>query len=316
MKKLLAIMSPLTLMILASAVLHTFLIFEVAFKAPEPKKHPDTEPALEVVLVNAKTREKPPKADALAQANLDRGGNTDKNKRMKTALPPPKVQTAEIAIRPEEEAQLSAKSAQVQSDAQKKQMRVKELEKEAHELMTQLKSKKKVETNPKQEAASPTPETGTKDSSQQKPSASELVASALDMARLEAQIAKQQEEYQKRPKRKYIGARTEEYKWATYVESWRQKVEKIGNLNYPEQAKAQKLYGKLRITVNIKSDGSLESVQINQSSGHKVLDDAAINIIKMSAPYTRFPDDLKKEVDILGITRTWTFTREDSLSSE
>mgnify|MGYP005821145525 FL=1 len=136
------------------------------------------------------------------------------------------------------------------------------------------------------------------------------------MARLEAQIAKQQDEYQKRPKRKFIGARTQEYRFATYVEAWRQKVERVGNLNYPEAAKEQKIYGQLRMTVSIKADGTLEKIEINQSSGHKILDDAARRIVELAAPYAPFPEDIRKDTDILSITRTWTFTRQDSLSAD
>ncbi len=80
--------------------------------------------------------------------------------------------------------------------------------------------------------------------------------------------------------------------------------------------KSQKLYGQLRMTVNIKSDGSIENISIDQSSGSKVLDDAAKNIVTMAAPYAAFPDDIRKDTDILGITRTWTFTKQDSLATE
>jgi len=100
------------------------------------------------------------------------------------------------------------------------------------------------------------------------------------------------------------------------VESWRQKVEKIGNLNYPEAAKNLKMYGQLQMTVSINADGTIESVQINRSSGHKVLDEAAKHIVELAAPYSRFPDDMHKDMDILSITRTWTFTKEDSLATE
>jgi len=136
------------------------------------------------------------------------------------------------------------------------------------------------------------------------------------MARLEAQISKQQDEYQKRPKRKFVGARTQEYRFATYVEAWRQKVERVGNLNYPEAAREQKIYGQLRMTVSIKADGSLEKIEINQSSGHQVLDNAARRIVELAAPYSPFPEDIRKDTDILSITRTWTFTRQDSLASD
>jgi protein TonB len=96
----------------------------------------------------------------------------------------------------------------------------------------------------------------------------------------------------------------------------RHKVEKFGNLNYPEAAKDQKLYGKLQMTVTIKADGTIEDVNINQSSGHRILDDAAIRIVRLAEPYAPFPEDIRKDVDILGITRTWTFTKEDSLATE
>ena len=101
-----------------------------------------------------------------------------------------------------------------------------------------------------------------------------------------------------------------------YLEAWRQKVERVGNMNYPAAARDQKIYGQLRMTVSIKSDGSVESIEINKSSGAKVLDDAAINIVKLAAPYAAFPPEMKKNTDILGITRTWTFTQEDILATQ
>ena len=116
----------------------------------------------------------------------------------------------------------------------------------------------------------------------------------MEIDRLEAQIAKQQDEYQKRPKRKFIGARTKEYRFALYVESWRQKVERIGNMNYPEAAKAQKLYGQLRMTVSIKADGSLESVIIDQKSNYKVLDEAAKHIVELARRMRFFQKILRK----------------------
>ena len=139
---------------------------------------------------------------------------------------------------------------------------------------------------------------------------------SLEAARLEAQISRDWDNYQKRPKRKFIGARTQEYRFARYVEDWRMKVEKVGNLNYPEAARQQKLYGQLQLTVSISADGSVESVEINRSSGHKVLDAAASRIVELAAPYAPFPEDIRKDTDILGITRTWIFTRADQLASE
>ena len=309
-------LDPLGITLLVSATLHLVFIVAVNFESPNPKFFKDKMLPLEVVLVNAKTETAPNKADALAQANLNRGGNTEADRKMKSALPPPKEKETEITVKPAVEAKQSAKAAQAQAEAERKQQRVAELEKQAQELMTQLKAKKKVETQATKKAAAPQPEQGQQETISKTVSAADLMASSLDIARLEAQIAKQQDEYQKRPKRKYVGARTQEYRFAAYVESWRQKVEKVGNLNYPEEAKDQKLYGQLRLTVSIKADGSIENIEINQSSGHKILDDAAQRIVKLAAPYAAFPEEVRKDTDILSITRTWTFTQQDSLATE
>ena len=98
----------------------------------------------------------------------------------------------------------------------------------------------------------------------------------LEAMRLEAQIAKDMDAYQKRPKRRFIGARAEEYRFARYVEDWRLKIERIGNLNYPEAARKQKLYGSLLLTVSIRADGSVENVEVNRTSGNRILDAAAV----------------------------------------
>lgn len=300
--------------IVISVFIHA-IILTIKFQ-PELKKLADHLPSLDVVLVNAKTKSAPDKADLLAQANLDRGGNTDENRKLKTALPAPIQKTTEVKLQPNAEARSSAKSAQLKAQEAREQKRADALEKQAQELLTQIKSTKKIESNPTQNAASAEPETGEQKAKTKSLDRAELIAASLEMDRLQAQIDKQQDEYQKRPKRKFIGARTKEYRFALYVESWRQKVERIGNMNYPEAAKAQKLYGQLRMTVSIKADGSLENVVIDQKSNHKVLDDAAKQIVEAGAPYAAFPDDIKKDTDILSITRTWTFTQEDSLQSE
>ena len=133
--------------------------------------------------------------------------------------------------------------------------------------------------------------------------------------RLEAQIAKDMDAYQKRPKRKFVGSRAEEYRFARYVEDWRLKVERIGNLNYPEAARQRKLYGSLIITVSIRADGSVENVKVDKTSDHRILDAAAVHIVEMAAPYAAFPPDVRRDTDILHITRTWTFTKADELVS-
>ena len=306
--------SAIVVAVWVSIAIHA-VILTIHFE-PELKKLADRLPSLDVVLVNAKTKTAPDKAEALAQANLDRGGNTDENRKMKTALPAPLQKTTEVKLKPNSEAHSAAKSAKLQAKEAREQKRVDVLEKQAQELLTQINSTKKIESNPTQNAAAAEPELGEQINKSKTLDRGTLIAASLEMDRLQAQIDKRQEEYQKRPKRKFIGARTKEYRFALYVESWRQKVERIGNMNYPEAAKAQKLYGQLRMTVSIKADGSLEGVVIDQKSNYPVLDEAAKRIVELAAPYAVFPEDIKKDTDILSITRTWTFTQDDALETK
>jgi protein TonB len=179
------------------------------------------------------------------------------------------------------------------------------LEQEAKRLLTQLKSSYSVpkETNVHQLLSNET-------------SGEDLVTRSLAMARLEAEINKNNDAYEKLPKRKFIGARAQEYKYAQYIEDWRSKIESVGNMNYPQQARDQKIYGKLTLTVSIRADGSVENVEISRPSGQRILDAAAMRIVKLAAPYAVFPPDIRKETDVLSITRTWTFTSNDHLESE
>ena len=266
-------------MIAASVLLHAMVIIGLKFSPPDLKKLKDNLPALDVILVNAKSQSRPDKADALAQTNLNRGGNTDADRRMKSPLPVPKTLKPEIAAKPVAETrQATAKVALLEMEATRQQQEVKELEQRVQQTMTQLDAQRAIEQTPTPSAAA-------------KPqvNASDMVARSLEAVRLEAEIAREQDSYQKRPKRKFIGARVREYRFASYVEAWRQKVEKVGNLNYPEEAKAQKLYGQLRMTVSIKADGNVESIEINQSSGQKVLDDAARRIVELPHLMQNFP---------------------------
>ena len=307
-------MNVISIAIWVSLAIHA-AILSIHFE-PELKKFTDNLPILDVMLVNAKTHTKPDKADTFAQANLDRGGNTDQNRKMKTALPSLKQQKTEFTVQPMAEAKSGAKAAQQTSEVIQEQKRVAMLEKEVQELMTQMKSSTKVDSQAVQKAAAKESDSGSQESPNKELKLHDMTASALEMNHLEALIAKQSDDYQKRPKRKFIGARTKEYRYALYVDAWRQKVEKIGNLNYPEAAKDLKLYGQLQMTVSIKADGSIEKIELNKSSGYKVLDEAAKHILEMAAPYARFPDDVHKEIDVLSITRTWTFTKEENLATE
>ena len=274
--------------LLASVAAHALVIVGVSISPPGVPRLDAPHNVMDVVLVNARSATKPQKADALAQANLEGGGNTDQKLRAHSPFP-----SADTRNDPSRE----LKAAET---------RMKQLEVEAQELMTRMKSKAVVAE------LAPAPQAPTKPDAE----ARDLVEKSLEIARLEAQIRRDFQAYQERPKRRFIGARAQEYRFAQYVDSWRIKIERIGNLNYPEEAKSRKIYGSLQLTVAIKADGEVESIEINRSSGQKVLDQAAIRIVRLAAPFERFPDNVRADTDILHITRTWTFTRADQVLAE
>jgi len=261
-------------------------MFGIGFALPDPRKNHNFLQPLEVVLVNSKSSSIPVKADALAQHSLDGGGNTADDKRASTPLP---NLSDDKQFTPEQSTQ------QLQT-----------LEQQVKKLMTQAKSMYSVT----QEHAEKQRQEGSNMNGH------DLVQRALEIARLEAQINREFSAYQKLPQRKFIGARTQEYRYAQYIEDWRIKVERIGNLNYPSQARQQKIFGKLQLTVSIRSNGTLENVEVSKSSGQRILDAAAIRIVKLAAPFAPFPDDIRKDTDILSIVRTWHFTSTDQLESE
>ncbi len=145
---------------------------------------------------------------------------------------------------------------------------------------------------------------------------SQLLASTQqEIDRLTAELDRRTLSASKQERRKAVNASTQEYQYAAYLEAWRSKVEKIGNLNYPDEAKRRKLYGHLLMHVAVRADGSVERIRVVRSSGHKLLDDAAVRIVRMSAPFAPFPPEIRKEVDVLDITRTWQFLDGNTLFS-
>jgi protein TonB len=143
----------------------------------------------------------------------------------------------------------------------------------------------------------------------------DMAGSALAMARLEAAIARQTEEYNRRPRVKNLGARVEENRFVQYENDWRTKVESSGTLNYPQEARGQ-LSGSLILTARIRSDGSVERVEIDRSSGHPALDETAKRIVRMASPFAEFPPAIRRDFDILEITRRWTFTSGKQLQTQ
>jgi protein TonB len=264
--------------IVASIALHTFAIVGLGLKLPRIGRDDAPHNLLEVVLVNSRSATKPAKADALAQANLDGGGNTDQKLRATTPLPLTEAQRLSLELKATQERQ-------------------RQLEEETRQIMLQMKAKA---------AVSPV---------QQAQEAKELVERQLEIERLEAQIRREHQAYQERPRRRFIGARTQEYRFAHYIDTWRAKVERIGTLNYPAEARERRIYASLRLTVAIKANGEIEDIEVNKSSGHAFLDQAAKRIVRMAAPFEAFPADIRRDTDIIHITRTYTFTRADQVTA-
>jgi protein TonB len=297
--------------LLASAAVHLAIIYGVGFKMPL-KPPAKAQQSLEVVLVNAKSEKPPVVADALAQHNLDGGGNTAEKRRAQTPLPAVEQPKTEANVQRAQPPLRAVPSPKTDADVQLAQKRVEQLEREARQVIAQAESPARVEAPSQPPKPVPAPDRNPKPL----PSASEIMSRSLELARLEAKIARDWNEYQERPRRRFIGSRTREVKYARYVEDWRQKIERVGDLNYPQGARDQRLHGSLLVTVAIRADGSVEDIEINRPSGHKILDDAARRIVQLAAPFAPFPPNIANDVDILHITRTWTFTTADRFVSE
>ncbi len=268
-----------------SIIAHVFPIFGIKFVMPDPRQFLSQQP-LDIVLVNQKTNSKPTKTDVEAQVDSDGGGNTDAaNHRVKSALP----------------ASAKAPSTELEEVAAKQQM----LEERATLLMTQNKSTTTVSTDGKNASQKPD-ETG-QDSEQK-------IQQDKEIAGLAAEIAKNNHDYQSKPRKAFVAARSKQSGIAAYLADWEPKIEKVGTLAYPVDNQGNKLFGKLQVTVEIAADGRLLNVQIDKTSGNPELDKAALRILKMSSPFKKLPpnmlDAAGKPAQILVITRTYRFERQ------
>ena len=277
--------------LVVSFMLHLLLIVGVTIRAPDRILNKSM-PQLEVVLVNSRSATAPVQPDARAQANLDGGGTVESERRAKSPLP--------LVQRDRPTPDLAVETRKVERREQEVQ-RVMTQPREPAPAVAQPDVKSPGESQPE---------------SVQTPNAVDIVNRSMEMARLEAQIAKNWDSYQKRPRRKFIGARTQEFRFARYIEDWRNKIERVGTLNYPAVARDQRIFGTLQLTVAIRSDGSVETVEINRPSGQRVLDEAALRIVGLAAPFAAFPPDIAQDTDIISITRTWSFTRADQFQAE
>jgi periplasmic protein TonB len=253
-------------------------ILAIRFVDSELARVRSTDPPLDIILVNAKSETRPGKPEALAQANLDGGGTSERGRRT-SPLP------NSFEMRDGDALQEARKSVQ-------------QLEEEQKRLLTALKDSLQLRPSPRREAVSDAQQSGSVDEETKQL-----------LARSQAEISKQISDYQKRPRKHHYMPSTSEFRYARYFEDWRARVEKIGNENYPPEARGR-YYGSLRMTVAIRKDGSVADTILEKSSGSAVLDRAARRIVMQAAPYSPFPPDIAKDTDILEITRTWIFTND------
>jgi protein TonB len=269
----------LSVTLVFALLFHAVIVLGVTFTYDDPNIE-ESSPTLDVILVQQRSEEAPKEADYLAQVS-QLGGGTSPDKVRPQSPVSGQMPKPERGLAPQPTAPSVPKSQP----------------KKPPKVLTQEKSAAKVV---KQQPKRPQPDLP-------KPNAQELIRRSMELARLEAEIGRDLQAYARRPRRKFISANTKEYEFATYMQAWVSKVERIGNLNYPGEAKRRQLAGNLVLTVAIDRDGNIEKIDIIQPSGFKILDEAAIRIVKMGAPYAQLPENIRDKIDILHITRTWQF---------
>jgi protein TonB len=269
--------NPILVSALAISVGLHLIVLAVRFVDPELfRPAPAAAPPLEVILVNARSEKRPQSPQAHAQVNLDGGGANEEGRRTS-----PLPNSATIV---EGDSLESARKT------------VAQLEQEQRALLAAYEANKLFHTaQPRNVPTPPSPQDASRPQQQ--------------LARMQAEIAKEISDYQKRPRVHHFMPSASEYRFARYFEDWRARIEKVGNEHYPDAARG-KIYGTLRMTVVIDRSGTLLDAIIEQSSGSPVLDNAARRIVKLSAPFPPFPPDMARDTDRLEITRSWIFTND------
>jgi protein TonB len=260
-----------------AVALHAALFFGISFGVvlnPVPRLA-DT---LDVVLVQWRSEEEPEQADYLAQASQKGGGETTER------------------TRPSEPVSGELPTPQDGQDIQQAVAQLPAPQVDLREIIA-------VET----EDVASLQQTKVEQEETRLPNAAQLMQQSMDMASLQPEISRQGQWKSRLPKREFISANTKEYEFASYMSAWVSKVERVGNLNYPRELRNKKLHGDLVLTVGIHQNGTVESIDVRRSSGIKEIDQAAIHIVRMAAPYSPLPDNITDRVDILHITRTWRF---------
>ncbi len=278
--------------IFISTVFHVFIIFGISFLIPEPS--PRKNISMEVILVQKSSESKPEKADFLAQTNQEGGGMEQEVHRptSPTPAPFPDIVPKPISTPPPSEAASKPKPTQIA------------------QITAPKPNKYKIDPKPNQIAPQEPGELGQGKQEINTPDISALTLinnARASVASIQAELDEKFVAYSKRPHHKFISASTQEYKFAAYMDAWRQKIENIGTLNFPKEAQKKNISGQLTLDVALNRDGTIHSLKILKYSKHAILDKAAVRIVRMSAPFAPFPRNISDEVDILHITRTWVF---------
>ena len=259
-----------------SALVHAMLVLGIGFAAEDAAP---MVPTLDVILSQTRTELTPAQADFLAQANNQGGGEHDRSTR-------PTAPQAGPLPQPEDGLAPRPLRAQTPAPSPPPDARV----------ISSIRAEETVPT------AQPTPDVAPAPL----PPGQEKIARDIEMARLAAEIQLRSQQYAKRPKRKFVSASTKEYALAQYLRGWVDRVERVGNLNYPDEARRRRIGGLVVISVGVRRDGSVESTRIIQSSNIPMLDNAAIRIVQLSAPFEPLPKT-REDPDVLHVTRTWQF---------
>ncbi|TXD40079.1 energy transducer TonB [Xanthomonas campestris] len=265
----------LTATLVISLLLHGLLILGVGFAVSEDAP---LVPTLDVIFSQTSTPLTPKQADFLAQANQQGGGNHDTAQRPRDSQP---------GVVPQDRTGLAPQAQR------------------ATTVQAPLPTQTRVVSSRRGEQAVPTPQPDPQ-TDPLSPADAQRVQRDAEMARLAAEVHLRSEQYAKRPNRKFVSASTREYAYANYLRAWVDRAERVGNLNYPDEARRRRLGGKVVITVGVRRDGSVESSRVLVSSGTPVLDAAALRVVQLAQPFPPLPRS-KDDVDILQVTRTWLF---------
>lgn len=261
-------------------VVHAVVVLGITFAPETPRSSAQT---MEITLSQFDDEQAPEKADFLAQTNQQGSGTEEEALEMTTPQPSEISQPDVAQVQPEPKARIEPVRRQERAVVQ-----------------TESRSSRQVQ-QPEQAAE---PEDEPLPVKEKK----SLMDRSLEIASLEARFDAQQQAYARKPRvMRVTAASTLKSTNAWYVQNWVTKVTRVGNINYPTEARRAGVYGTLRMLVSMQKDGSIKEVAILQSSGSTLLDDAAIRIVRMAAPFPPFPDEMKKDVDELEIIRTWSF---------